>query len=540
MIQLSESAPVLGYQRDESSTCSQRSFPEHEFAWPNQMPHLIPLDQIMHRKSQRQRRRSRVRREQRRLETTKKERTLASIDEHSRRLEIRRLRKETLERARFWLKVVALVVPVAWNLSHRFLALRNDRSAREARRVEVRARESAADVIQRVVRNRLVYKHREDILDFWNRSTHFAGKMKERRWLAALHIRCWRRRHAVLKIKTFLRETHSNRGAQAVGHFILKVRKIQRGGCRFLAARRQRRRILGNMWDDVDSKLSRALSSKKEILFEPMEVVPRRKGEVARLSQRIPEQVNSDITRMAKLQESTDKLVESSGLVPSKKKLLRCRKRRKSCVPSNQRIARIEAIFVDILRRSEENEVEKNEESSSFTGAASSIAMTAGSMQPRTYSSKEAYSILSLTSCKGMVKPVRDLYQKPSTSTPSNYVLPFFTAYRPNKLRDVVARAWLDAYNETHSPVSLDTMQSLLLKADEEEKDQPTTLKTTKRKRHPRRIPRGPKEAQQSRKRLPGLSDPLADHARHAKGTSGQKSRAKPEKQKTRTEFPSI
>lgn len=472
-IHLSRSQPVLGriapsrqsgaFDPDcNTSVCSLRSFPEHEFAYPNQMPHLIPREQIMCRKEQRHKRRQRVRMQHDRLEKQKKTEALKAIEEHARRVELRRLRLEYERRTMLWLRAIVVARSVAWNLSHDLIRIRNDRSDRETRLAALRARDNAARSIQRMARNQLVFKNRHAAMDFWRRSLLFVAMIQDHRWVAQLHVRCWRRILAIRKIKALLRDLRKNRGAQAVGQFMLNVRKIQRSAWTWLQARRRRRAILREIWDDIDFKMCLALEhhSKREWNpLEPLPVAKRQRGGKVDFTTRVPELINLSICKVAKLDNAMDKLVarlqRDVGVELSDAS---------SCiqdrgVPVDLRDAAVERMFGDILNRF----------NSKCDHHASIQTRTKGRhMRARKFTEHEAYKILSLTSYKGIVHRVRDFHEIPSNCNKGRRTLIFFTAYRPAKLRDVVAEAWLEAYNSIHVPISANTMRSLLRTADKE------------------------------------------------------------------------
>lgn len=472
-VHVSQSQPILrtvGSTRESgvpdpdcnTSVCSLRSYPDHEFAYPNQMPHLIPREHIMRRKEQRQKRRRRVRMQHERLEKQKKTEALKSIEEHARRVELRRLRLEAEQRTKLWLQAIIVARSVAWNLSHDLIRIRNDRSDRETRLAALQRRDDAARSIQRMARNRLVFKNRHAAMDFWRRSVMFMAMIQDHRWVAQLHMRCWRRILAIKKIKALFRDLRKNRGAQAVGQFMLNVRKIQRAAWAWLQARHRRRAILREMWDDIDSKMCLALEQHSKQEWNPLEPLPvakRQRGSKVDFTTTVPEMINMSICKVAKLENAMDKLVarlqRDVGVELSDAS---------SCVndrgvPIELRDAAVERMFCDILNRFN---------SKSDHHACIQMKMKGRHMRARKFTEDEAHKILSLTSSKGIVHRVRKFHEIASSNVKGRSTLIFFTAYSPAKLRDVVAEAWLEAYNSIHVPISATTMRSLLRTADKE------------------------------------------------------------------------
>ena len=454
------------------STASDRSYPEYEFAMPETMPHLIPLEHIRMRETQRSERRKRAQREHKRRLQKRQRDGQRSIQQYKNRLEIRRQKADRLERATKW-ATYSVHATMAWRTMGRQLwEVKQDLAARDAIIQRRKRRQEAARTIQKALRNYLAALHKSEVRDFWIRSSQFTVKITKHRWRAELHIRCWHRRIAIRKIKTFLRENASNRGTQAVAHFISKVRRIQNFTLMFLDARRERKFILRLIWDDVDGRIRSYIDAKRKDAADHLMVLPEiHQKRIARghLLYKLPEQVNGDLKRIHWFEKKMDALFERQQAAGARVGSIAPALVATPKLPVDLREQAIDKIMRTIVTINDRLFESKTKMKITNIGTKRGREQI---LEPRSFTCADASHILSLSSHKGVVRKLQSIWQAPSLGSKAPKMLLFYTAFfprkgedyvrgRPRTLLHVVAAEWMLAYNAANTrrvPISLDTV----------------------------------------------------------------------------------
>lgn len=444
---LCESETFLTECEDELSFASQsslRSFPNHPYALPNTMPHLIRRADRKVRQRQRRNHQREVRRRRERIREAATKQIVENLEEHARRVDARRLRSERREAGRKWLAVCARLAAHDW-------VARTLRGAAEvkARRAHdeqfnLRKHENAM-LIQHAMRNVLLRSGKSQLKDFWRKVARFTAKISPQRWRCALHIKCWRRKSAVRLLKMFLNEGLTHRGTQAVLNFMVKVRRLQRMAVQWLVARAGRKELLRQIWDDVEGILRAELEAVTKAAWNPLSLikVPKR-GSRTFKEPSMSERINDDIAKLRKIEDGMDALMRrqlKAGVpVIGTQSGATCEV---PPVPEILRDAAIEDIFNEICR------LHTAKHGHAF------VTRGANQLNPREFTNKEVKQILALSSTKGQVHRIsdKDIYQRPSDVERLN-VMAFFTAFEPLSLHEKVTEIWVQVYNTQNAPIA--------------------------------------------------------------------------------------
>ena len=498
---------------DDAQTCaSYETYPYNIWAYPTLDDLPITSRRRAIRSSLKQRHRSQVKKRRSRIALAKERRTLRLIAEHAKRVAILKDKKHRTHVAHAWLAVLAECASYRQVTS----ILEDSQQAKaelDARKAWEANRSENACVIQRSARSKLITEG----VNPWKQAALFAGLMRKNRWRVSLHLNCWRRYHARIIVRDFLRCTEKLQGSKALLVFQQRVKFAQRLFKDWVDVRKRRRAFLRTVWDEVEDACRAEISGKKA----------KRLGDKPQASQRkkwkkpsVTEEVEDMALVFRDLEEDFDKmrvrqheLGVSLGVVAQTAQSIEV-----SRVPGVLRDAALADLFEEVCKRHKAGGIVLRKKA----GAADVT------VKAREFNVADASSILSLHSTKSRVKPLKaSEMMDPRCLADKKPLMRLFTAFHPKTLHETVTELWTEAYDTQNEPVA-----ALYLSH---------TVKRDQRGRRGALIP-NPK-ALQRRAAIavvdvaPLLSDVPAQIARHLQRMSRDSLRERPERRLSETTF---